>query len=207
CRGLGSSAAAIVTGVLAARAVTAEGLDLLPDSEVLRLAARLEGHADNVAACLLGGLVVTWWEDEIVRATSCPLLPDIAAVLYVPAEYSSTAHARALLPATVPHVDAAANAGRTALLVHALGQDPSLLLPATRDWLHQDVRAVTMPASAEVIARLRRTGVAAVLSGAGPSVLALLRSEVGLPRIESNFVAQRIAVASQGATAAAAQHV
>jgi homoserine kinase len=85
----------------------------------------------------------------------------------------ATSAARRALPALVPHADAAANAARTALLVAALTADPAVLLDATEDFLHQRYRAAVMPATADLLGRLRRAGVAAVVSGAGPSVLAL----------------------------------
>ncbi len=176
-RGLGSSAAAIVTGVLAARALVANGGELLDDAAVLELAARLEGHPDNVAACLLGGLTIAWRDNGTARAVRCPPLREDGVLLFVSRQRSSTAAARALLPATVSHADAAASVGRAALLVHALTADWNLLLPATRDWLHQGVRAVAMPESAALLRTLRSAGVPAVLSGAGPSVLALTGDE------------------------------
>jgi homoserine kinase len=197
-RGLGSSAAAVVSGILAARALVADGADLLPDTEMLRLAVDLEGHPDNVAACLAGGLTVAWHPAAV---DGCPVsvagvvpgagvrgerpaarpvhllrfnvLPAITAVACVAPVAMATHEARAALPASVPHADAAANAARSALLLAALTSDPSVLFDATEDYLHQRYRAATMPATADLLARLRRAGVAAVMSGAGPSVLAL----------------------------------
>ena len=169
-RGLGSSAAAIVAGVLAARALSGA---TVPASEVLRLATEIEGHPDNVAACLLGGVTVAWTESTGARAARVEPSPDLDPVVLIPATTASTEAVRRLLPGTVPHADAAANAGRAALLVHALATDPSLLLPATEDRLHQPYRAPAMPESADLVARLRAEGVAAVVSGAGPTVLAL----------------------------------
>ena len=171
-RGLGSSAGAVVAGLLAARALAG---DLAPsaDDELLALATAFEGHPDNAAACLAGGLTIAWQAGAGPRAIRLDLAPAIAPVACVPASSMATEAARRALPATVPHADAAANAGRAALLVAALTRAPELLLDATRDLLHEPYRVPLMPATAEVIGRLRSAGIAAVLSGAGPSVLAL----------------------------------
>nr|WP_269205081.1 homoserine kinase [Motilibacter aurantiacus] len=173
-RGLGSSSAAIVAGVLAARALVTDGSDRLPDAAALEVAARLEGHPDNVAPCLLGGFTVAWQEHGRSRAVRLEPVEGLAAVAYVPSEPVATEYARSLLPAAVPHPDAARNAGRAALLVHALTADPGLLLTATEDRLHQGYREPAMPRSAALVARLRSAGVPAVISGAGPTVLALV---------------------------------
>ncbi|MEU0080063.1 homoserine kinase [Micromonospora tulbaghiae] len=178
-RGLGSSSAAIVAGVLAARALVADGDRRLDDDAALRLAAELEGHPDNVAPCLLGGFTIAWTEPGGARAVSLPVVPAVRPTVFVPAERGLTSVARAALPATVPHADAAFNAGRAALLVHALTADPALLLPATVDRLHQDQRAPGMPATAALVAALRAADVAAVVSGAGPTVLALSEVPAG----------------------------
>jgi len=173
-RGLGSSAAAVCAGVLAARALVPDGDARLPDADLLDLAAGIEGHPDNVAACLLGGLTLAWADpDAGFRAVRLEPHESLRPVLFVPPSRLATVTARGLLPATVAHADAAANAGRAALLTHALTGDPGLLLPATEDRLHQAYRAPAMPASAELVTRLRADGVPAVVSGAGPSVLAL----------------------------------
>ncbi|MEU1810153.1 homoserine kinase [Micromonospora aurantiaca (nom. illeg.)] len=178
-RGLGSSSAAIVAGVLAARALVADGDRRMDDDAALRLAAELEGHPDNVAPCLLGGFTIAWTEPGGARAVSLPVAPAVRPTVFVPAERGLTSVARAALPASVPHADAASNAGRAALLVHALTADPALLLPATVDRLHQDQRAPGMPATAALVAALRAAGVAAVVSGAGPTVLALSEVPAG----------------------------
>ncbi|SCG58442.1 homoserine kinase [Micromonospora inositola] len=172
-RGLGSSSAAIVAGVLLARALVADGDERLDDEAVLRLAAEIEGHPDNVAPCLRGGFTIAWTEPSGARAVSLAVADGVRPTVFVPAERGLTAAARAALPATVPHADAALNAGRAALLVHALTVAPGLLLPATVDRLHQDYRAEGMPGTAVLVSALRATGVAAVASGAGPTVLAL----------------------------------
>ncbi len=173
-RGLGSSAAAIVAGVVAARELVLGGLS---DAEALDLAAQLEGHPDNVAACLLGGLTVAWADEDATgkryTATRLAVHPDLAPLVFVPSAKSGTAKARRMLPESVPHADAAFGAGRAALLVEALGRQPGLLMSATRDVLHQPYRAEAMPRTATLVEALRDAGIPAVVSGAGPSVLAL----------------------------------
>jgi homoserine kinase len=173
-RGLGSSSAAIVAAVVAARALVLGGEDLLDDDASLALATELEGHPDNVAACLRGGATFAWGSP--VRVLRLDAHPDLAPVAFVPATRSSTKRVRAMLPATVPFADAAANAGRAALLPTALTTAPELLLAATQDALHQKYRAPAMPRTAKLVAALRATGVPAVVSGAGPTVLALVRT-------------------------------
>ncbi|MFE9688181.1 homoserine kinase [Micromonospora sp. NPDC005806] len=178
-RGLGSSSAAIVAGVLLARALVEDGPARLDDAAALRLAAEIEGHPDNVAPCLFGGFTVAWTESSGARAVSLPVAETVRPTVFVPGERGLTAVARAALPTTVPHADAALTAGRAALLVHALTSDPALLLPATVDRLHQDYRAAGMPGTAALVAALREAGVAAVVSGAGPTVLALTEVPAG----------------------------
>jgi homoserine kinase len=223
-RGLGSSAAAVVAGILAARALVADGADRLPGAGVLRLAVELEGHPDNVAACLAGGLTVAWrpqmagagvagagmagngvagaagagaglvpGADVVpanggqtggepagggqaggpVRLLRLDVLAAVTAVACVAPIAMATHEARLALPASVPHADAAANAARSALLLAALTSDPAVLFDATEDYLHQRYRSAAMPQTADLLATLRRAGVAAVVSGAGPSILAL----------------------------------
>jgi homoserine kinase len=172
-RGLGSSAAAIVAGASAARALVCDGSTLLDDASLLRLCSDLEGHPDNVAACLLGGLTIAYVVDGAPQATRLAVLPEIAPVIFVPPVTASTTQARGMLPDAVAHTDAAVNAGRAALLVAAFTVDPRLLFVATEDLLHQPYRAPAMPETAELMAAVRADGVPATVSGAGPSVLAL----------------------------------
>lgn len=171
-RGLGSSAAAITAGLLAARALVPGAAEVLDDAVLLRRATELEGHPDNVAACLYGGLTVAWLAADGPQAVRLEPVAGLRPVTFVPPTRASTAAVRKLLPATVPHGEAARTAGRAALLVHALTTQPWLLLPATEDWLHQPYRSPAMPKSAGLVRRLRESGVAAVISGAGPTVLA-----------------------------------
>lgn len=172
-RGLGSSSAAIVTAVVAARALVSDGDAILDDDACLALATALEGHPDNVAACLRGGLTVAWTQGDGPQVVRLEPHADLAPVAFVPATRSSTAEVRGLLPSTVPYADAVLNASRAALLPYALTVDPSLLFAATEDRLHQGYRAPAMPETANLVARLRDRGVPAVVSGAGPTVLAL----------------------------------
>jgi homoserine kinase len=177
--GLGSSAAAIVAGLLVARGLAGPaGAAALPPDSLLRLASELEGHPDNVAACLSGGLTISWTTAGGVRAARLTPLPGLQPVLCVPAVPLATQAARLVLPADIPHALAAANSARAALLIAALTGRPDLLLAGTEDFLHQPYRAAAMPATATLIASLRAAGIAAVVSGAGPSVLALTMAGV-----------------------------
>jgi homoserine kinase len=175
-RGLGSSAAAIVTGVLLARALVVDGAEQLPDAEAFALAVEIEGHPDNVAACFYGGLTVAWTETGTPHAVRLAVTNSIQPVLFLPPFETATKQARGLLPAQVPHGDAAFGAGRSALLVAALTgavqPDRNLLLAATEDRLHQDYRGPMLADSIALVRALRASGTAAVVSGAGPSVLA-----------------------------------
>jgi homoserine kinase len=184
-RGLGSSAAAVVAGLLAARALSGSAADKLPDESLLPLASELEGHPDNVAACLAGGLAVAWAGPGGPRMVRLEPLPSVTPVVCIAPAPVRTDVARGLLPEMIPHRDAAANAGRSALLVAALTQpgagpaDPDVLLAATRDWLHQDYRAGAMSQTHTLVRSLRAAGLPAVVSGAGPSVLAFLGARGG----------------------------
>lgn len=172
-RGLGSSSAAICAGVAAALAL--RGSD--PAGELaLDLAAEIEGHPDNVAPCLLGGATIAFTDGGATRAVRLEPAARIEPVLFVPTVRTSTAAARAALPEVVPHRDAAFAAGRAALLVAALTSRPELLFAATEDRLHQQYRLPGVAVSAALFDALRVAGVPAVLSGSGPTVLALCRS-------------------------------
>jgi homoserine kinase len=173
-RGMGSSAAAVVAGVMGAWSLCPDVEDI-DGNAVLRLVSELEGHPDNVAACLLGGATLSWETPAGAIADRLDVDPEIQPVVLVPPATLSTHVARGLLPEVVPHADAAFNAGRAALLVHALIGEPGLLLEATEDRLHQRQRTEAMPETLALIDRLRAEGHAAVVSGAGPSVLVLTR--------------------------------
>jgi homoserine kinase len=171
-RGLGSSSAAIVGGLALARALVVDGERQLDDDALFEMAANLEGHPDNVAPAAYGGFLISGHEDGGFYAVGSPVDPAVGVVVFVPPTAVSTQVARGLLPATVPHAEAAADAGRTALLVAALAGRSDQLWRATRDYLHQDYRRPAMPESLALVDSLRADGVAAVVSGAGPTVLA-----------------------------------
>ena len=200
-RGLGSSSAAIVGGIALARALVAGGSLLLDDDAAFRLAARMEGHPDNVAPAWHGGFVISGHDDDGFWAVPSAVDPRVSAVVLVPPYALATEVARGLLPATVPHADAAANAARTALLVAALGSAPEHLLRATRDLLHQDYRRPAMPESLALVDALRADGVAAVVSGAGPTVLAFCangQADSVVARAPSDWAAWPVALDRSG---------
>ena len=181
-RGLGSSATAIVTGIAAAQglhdiAAGADDLDRDLDRAFTNdLASAIEGHPDNASASVFGGMTLSWAEESRPRHTSTVQLPvsaEVVPVVLVPQAQLATSTARAVLPDHVPHADAALNSARAALLVEAVTRRPELLLPATREWLHQEQRRDALPGSMDLVDRLRAQGHAAVISGAGPSVLVL----------------------------------
>jgi homoserine kinase len=188
-RGQGSSAAVIVAALTAAAALLPEELRPSRD-DVFELAARIEGHPDNVAPAVYGGLTISWGGEGDAAAPAprgesaggrafrtAVLTPheDLVALVAIPDVKLATALARGLLPEQLPHAAAAANSGRAALLIHALTAAPELLGVATEDRLHESFRAPAMPASAALIGALRRQGFAATVSGAGPTVLVLAR--------------------------------
>jgi homoserine kinase len=177
-RGLGSSAAAVVSGLAVVNGLVAQADSApLSEAQLIQLASEFEGHPDNASAAVLGGAVVSWADHSSGRpdysAVPLRLHPDIHLFAAIPEERSSTAETRVLLPAQVSHEDARFNISRVALLVVALTQRPDLLMAATEDVLHQPQRAPAMPSSAEYLRLLRRHSVAATLSGAGPSLIAL----------------------------------
>jgi homoserine kinase len=195
-RGLGSSAAAAVAGVLAGYVLA--GME--PDEAALNVAAGFDGHADNAGASLLGGLVISWQEGGSFRATRLEPHPDLAPVVLVPEQTSATEITRRLLPTEVPHADASFTAGRAALLVHALTAAPRLLLAATEDRLHQPYRRSAYPATGRLVDSLRAAGVAAAISGAGPTVLALpIGGELPAQLPTAGFTPYRLDVARTGA--------
>ncbi len=177
-RGLGSSAAAVVGGLAAVNGLVAQA-DSAPLSvdRLIQLCSEFEGHPDNAAAAVLGGAVVSWTDrtgaEPRYSAVPLRLHPDIRLFCAIPEERSLTAETRVLLPSRVSHEDASFNVSRAALLVVALTERPDLLMPATEDVLHQPQRAPAMRGSAEYLRLLRRHNVAATLSGAGPSLIAL----------------------------------
>jgi homoserine kinase len=209
-RGLGSSSAAICAGIMAARALVVDGELALDAYGALDLANELEGHPDNVAPCLVGGFTTAWQQADGVDVLRLDPAEGVLAVLFVPSQPLSTHVARGLLPKDVPHVDASFNAGRSGLLALALtapGLAPErrreLLFAGTEDRLHQGYRAPAMEQSAQLIARLRADGHPAVVSGAGPSVLAF--GVVGAPVLRAAEYARGVDPRVGGPTWGAAE--
>jgi len=196
-RGLGSSAAAIVAGVVAAYGLAGKPVD----EHALQLAAEFEGHADNAAASLYGGLALAWSEGSRYRAVRLEPHPDVVPVVLVPDARSATSVTRGLLPGNIPHTDAAFAAGRCALAVHALTTRPDLLLPATEDRLHQDYREPAWPDTMRMVRELRENGVPAMVSGAGPTVFAVPAGGVLPAGLDTNgFTVRAPGVALTGAS-------
>lgn len=171
-RGMGSSGAAVVSGIVAAKGLL-EGIVKISDQELLTIATELEGHPDNVAPALFGGLTIAWEDESGPHHKKLFVHRGVSPLELVPSFKMSTALARSLQPESVPHDDAVFNVSRSALLIAALTQSPELLLAATEDRLHQDYRAAAMPETDEIVKLMREHGHAAVVSGAGPSVLVL----------------------------------
>ena len=176
-RGLGSSASAIVGGWMLARSLVLTGDDKMSNEDLLNLATEMEGHPDNVAAAIFGNATIAWSEDQrgknVARAVQIQVDPRISAIAFIPEGAVATSKARKLLPENVSHADAVANTTRGELLIYALTSRPDLLLIATEDFLHQKHRQEVMPKSFALLNKLRAAGVAAFISGAGPTVLAL----------------------------------
>jgi homoserine kinase len=171
-RGMGSSGAAVVSGIVAAKGLL-EGIVELSDEQLLTIATEIEGHPDNVAPALFGGLTIAWEDETGPHHKKLFVHRGVSPLELVPAHKMSTALARSLKPESVPHDDAVFNVSRSALLIAALTQSPELLLAATEDRLHQDYRAAAMPETEKIVKLMREHGHAAVVSGAGPSVLVL----------------------------------
>lgn len=188
-RGLGSSAAATVGGLVAGNALCGS---LLSEEQLLRLATRLEGHPDNVAPALLGGLVIVVQDGERLVYDRVALPVELQAALFVPDLAMPTAEARRVLPAQISRADAVYNLGRVALLVSALAQRRYDLLDlATRDRLHQPYREAIFPAMPALFEAARQAGALGVfLSGAGSTILALCRDN-------AQAVAEAMAVAGR----------
>ncbi|MCU1546958.1 MAG: homoserine kinase [Homoserinimonas sp.] len=171
-RGLGSSGAAIVSGIMAAKGLL-HGVVDLDANALLGVATELEGHPDNVAPALFGGLTIAWTTAAGPQHKKLMVHRGVSPLICVPESTMSTALARSLRPASVPHEDAIFNVSRSALLIAALIQSPELLHAATEDKLHQNYRASAMPDTVSLLQELRSHGLAAVVSGAGPSILVL----------------------------------
>lgn len=176
-RGLGSSAAAIVGGLALARALVLGGNERMSHEDMLSIANEMEGHPDNVAAAIHGGANIAWQESQrgnvVAQSLRIEVDPRIAVLAFVPSTELSTSKARKMLPESIPHQDAVRNSINTAVLVQALQHRPDLLLSATEDYLHQSYRSDAMPQSFALMTKLRKAGIAAFISGAGPTVLVL----------------------------------
>lgn len=176
-RGLGSSAAAIVGGLALARNLTLGGNEKMSLEDMLNIANEIEGHPDNISAAIFGGANLAWQEDQrgklVAQSIKIDVDSRISALAFISSTELSTSKARKMLPETVPHLDAVRNSSNTALLVQALQNRPDLLLNATMDYLHQSYRQDAMPHSFALMSKLRSAGVAAFISGAGPTVLVL----------------------------------
>jgi homoserine kinase len=185
-RGLGSSAAATVGGLVAGNALVGDSLTI---RELLRLATEIEGHPDNAAAALLGGFVAAAAVDDGFEAISFPAPRDLRAVLFIPELRLSTAEMRAALPVQVPLADAVANLSRVAVGVAAMASGRfDLLGTLTVDRLHEPYRATHYPQLPSIVAAVRQAGaLGACLSGAGSTVLAFAESASGIGRVEEAF--------------------
>ena len=206
-RGLGSSGAAVVAGIVAARGLL-EGVVEITHGDLLRIATEIEGHPDNVAPSLFGGLTIAWLDEHGPQHKKLIVDRGVSPLVFVPTFTMSTKLARSLQPESVPHEDAIFNVSRSALLIAALTQSPELLLAATEDKLHQSYRASAMPETDALVRMLRAEGFAAVVSGAGPSVLVLadgpgqraIAAELVARHATSPWRALMLAVDVKGAT-------
>lgn len=205
-RGLGSSASAIIGGLVLARALVLTGNEKMSDEALLSIASEMEGHPDNVAAALFGGATIAWNSDpKHAHAIQLPVDPRIQAMAFIPPSALATSKARKMLPEAIPFDEARRNTTNAALLSHALTVRPDLLLQATEDFLHQSYRAEAMSASFDLMTKLRAAGVAAFISGAGPTVLALHTFDQGdtdeLSRAGgAKFEGKTLEIAARGAT-------
>jgi len=208
-RGLGSSASAIVGGLVLARSLVLTGTDKMSDETLLNLANEMEGHPDNVAAALFGGATIAWQDIEkgkaIAHAIHLPVDPRIKVMAFIPSSPLATSKARKMLPESIPFADAQRNTTNAALMTQAITIRPDLLFAATEDFLHQSYRQEAMPASFALMTKLRAAGLAAFVSGAGPTVLALHTEgedeTLQLSRAGgAKFEGKSLEIASRGAT-------
>jgi homoserine kinase len=200
-RGLGASAAEAVAGGLIARGLI-ETPGAMTAGRVYQLATDFEGHPDAAAPAVFGGATVAWQgPDGEARAAKLSVHPAVRAVVLIPEFPVANSLARAILPARIPHADAAFSAGRAALMVHALEHEPALLWEASQDKLHQPYRADVMPPTFGLMKDLRARGVPAMISGAGPSVLCLTTEPGRVPSVEG-WRRLELEVATGGGTVA-----
>ncbi len=208
-RGLGSSASAIVGGLVLARSLVLTGTDKMSDEVLLNLATEMEGHPDNVAAALYGGATIAWQDlvkgKSVAHAVHLPVDPRIKVMAFIPASPLATSKARKMLPESIPFADAQRNTSNAAIMTQALTIRPDLLFTATEDFLHQSYRQEAMPSSFALMTKLRAAGIAAFISGAGPTVLALHTEgddeTTQLARAGgAKFEGKSLEIASRGAT-------
>jgi homoserine kinase len=208
-RGLGSSASAIIGGLVLARSLVLTGSDKMSDEVLLNLANEMEGHPDNVAAALYGGATIAWQDlvkgKAVARSIHLPVDPRIKVMAFIPATALATKKARTMLPDSIPFADAQRNSVNAALMTQALTIRPDLLFAATEDFLHQLYRQEAMPSSFALMQKLREAGLAAFVSGAGPTVLALHtegdEETLQLSRAGgAKFEGKSLEIASRGAT-------
>ncbi|CAM8623969.1 homoserine kinase [Candidatus Planktophila dulcis] len=208
-RGLGSSASAIVGGLVLARSLVLTGTDKMSDEALLNLATEMEGHPDNVAAALYGGATIAWQDlvkgKSFAHAVHLPVDPRIKVMAFIPASALATSKARKMLPESIPFADAQRNTSNAAIMTQALTIRPDLLFTATEDFLHQSYRQEAMPSSFALMTKLRAAGIAAFISGAGPTVLALhTEGEDETTQLAraggAKFEGKSLEIASRGAT-------
>ena len=208
-RGLGSSASAIIGGLVLARSLVLTGTDKMSDEALLNLANEMEGHPDNVAAALFGGARIAWQDLEkgkaVAHAIHLPVDTRLKVMAFIPSSPLATSKARKMLPESIPFADAQRNTTNAALMTQAITIRPDLLFAATEDFLHQSYRQEAMPASFALMTKLRAAGLAAFVSGAGPTVLALHtegdEETTQLSRAGgAKFEGKSLEIASRGAT-------
>jgi homoserine kinase len=208
-RGLGSSASAIVGGLVLARSLVLTGSDKMSDEALLNIASEMEGHPDNVAAALFGGATIAWQDlvkgKAVAHAVHLPVDPRIKVMAFIPASPLATSKVRKMLPESISFADAQRNTTNAALMTQALTIRPDLLFTATEDFLHQSYRQEAMPSSFALMTKLRAAGIAAFISGAGPTVLALHTEgddeTTQLARAGgAKFEGKSLEIASRGAT-------
>lgn len=202
-RGLGSSASAVAAGIAAVRAMISEP-ESLDDDAIFRLVTDFEGHPDNAAPAVYGGAQLTWMDEEGPHTIPLPVHESIQPYVMIPPTESLTATTRAVLPRTIAHSDAVFNLQRSALLVEAL-RTGEHLLPATDDRLHQPYRREVMPQTAELIDSLRRSGIPAALSGAGPTVFSFIPvpEQLATALSQHGWTVRALPVATEGVRALA----
>lgn len=192
-RGLGSSAAAAVAGVALAEAALGPGMDR---TEVLEVAAAIEGHPDNAAAAVFGGFTMVVDDRVVARFDPDPalrpvlLVPDLLRI--------STEQARRVLPAVVPRSDAVANAGHAALTAVALLHEPGLLFDAMRDRMHEEVRLALVPEARAAHGAVRGAGLPVCVSGSGPTLLAFEQEGRTVPDLGEGWRVLRLSVRASG---------